>query len=132
MLHIHAPVHQYRHDHRSDAGDRYPSPIRKLWRLIDMGIHSHALHFHRARQKRKEVFLGNTPSQLLFRGLFSEQVLMLLRSEGIDFAAPESELTTSDILIDFERNVIYHVARFAADLVAILDEIFSTESLDRK
>ena len=57
---------------------------------------------------------------------------MLLRSEGIDFAAPESELTTSDILIDFERNVIYHVARFAADLVAILDEIFSTESLDRK
>ena len=38
---------------------------------------------------------------------------MLFWSEGVDLTAPESKLAASDLLIDFERNVIDHLDEFA-------------------
>lgn len=55
---------------------------------------------------------------------------MLFRGEGIDLTAPVRELAASDFLIDFERNIIYHMARFTTDCVCILGKIFRAESLD--
>ena len=55
---------------------------------------------------------------------------MLLRSEGIDFAAPECKLPAGNFLIDLKRNIIHHLAWLTADLVLIINEILGTESLD--
>ena len=55
---------------------------------------------------------------------------MLFRGECIDLAAPVRELAASDFLIDFKRNIIYHMARFTTDCVCVLGKIFCTECLD--
>ena len=55
---------------------------------------------------------------------------MLLRCEGVDLAAPEGELSTCNLLIDFERHVVYHATRFTADLAAVFHKIFCAERLD--
>ena len=57
---------------------------------------------------------------------------MLLWSEGVDLAAPVSKLTGSDILVDFERNIVHHLAWFARDCLSVLDKVLGTESLDRE
>lgn len=55
---------------------------------------------------------------------------MLLRCKCIDLAAPIRELAAGHFLIDFERYVVYHMARFTADRFCILSKIFCTECLD--
>lgn len=55
---------------------------------------------------------------------------MLFRGEGIDLAAPVRELAASDFLIDFERNIIYHMARFTADSFSIFCKVLGAEGLD--
>ena len=57
---------------------------------------------------------------------------MLFRGEGIDLAAPICELAAGYFLIDFERYVVNHTARFTADCFCILGQIFCTEGLDRE
>ena len=55
---------------------------------------------------------------------------MLLWGEGVDFAAPESELAASDLLVDFQRNIIDHTSGLTAYLVAVFHEVFCAESLN--
>ena len=55
---------------------------------------------------------------------------MLLRSESIDFAAPVSELAAGNFLIDFQRNVIDHLAWLTAYFLCVFSQISCTESLD--
>ena len=55
---------------------------------------------------------------------------MLLWSECVDFTAPESKFTASDVLIDFERDVVYHAAWLTRNLLLVLNEILGAESLD--
>ena len=62
--------------------------------------------------------------------LLPVEVSVLLRCEGVDFAAPESEFAACNLLIDFQRHIVYHAARLAAHLVAVFNEIFCTEGLD--
>jgi hypothetical protein len=57
---------------------------------------------------------------------------MLLWREGVDFTTPIAELAACNLLIYFERNVVYHAAWFAAYLVAVLNKILGAESLDCK
>ena len=57
---------------------------------------------------------------------------MLLWSERIDLAAPVSELARRNFLVDFKRNVIDHATRLAAYCLAVVDEIFRAERLDRE
>ena len=64
--------------------------------------------------------------------LLSEEVAVLLWSEGVDLAAPECELACCDFLVDLERNVVDHLAEFAAYLITVLYEILRAESLDCK
>lgn len=55
---------------------------------------------------------------------------MLFRSEGVDLAAPVSELAGSDILVDFERNIVHHLTWLARDCLTVINKILCTESLD--
>ena len=55
---------------------------------------------------------------------------MLLWREGVDFTTPIAELAACNLLIYFERNVVYHLARFAAYLVDVIYKIFCAEGLD--
>lgn len=64
--------------------------------------------------------------------LFSEQIFVLLGSEGIDLAAPEREFAACHLLIDLKWDIIYHAARLTADPVAVQCKISRTESLDCK
>ena len=57
---------------------------------------------------------------------------MLLWGEDIYLAAPECELACCDFLVDLERNVVDHLAKFTAYLVTVLYEILRAESLDCK
>ena len=47
-LHIHAPVHKCRYDHRDYACHRHTSAVRKLWRFVALGLYRAAVHLHRA------------------------------------------------------------------------------------
>ena len=62
----------------------------------------------------------------------SEEIAVLLRSEGVYLAAPVCKLAGSDLLIDCERNVVDHLAWLARNAVAVLHEVLCTESLDRE
>ena len=57
---------------------------------------------------------------------------MLLRSEGIDLAAPVCKFAAGHLLIDFEWDVVDHPARLAGDAVTVIHKIFRTQSLDRE
>ena len=57
---------------------------------------------------------------------------MLFWSEGIDFTAPVCEFAGSYFLVDFERNIVDHLAWLATYLVTVLYKIFGAECLDCK
>ena len=57
---------------------------------------------------------------------------MLFRSEGVDLAAPVSQLAGSDILVDFERNIVHHLTWLARDCLTVINKILCAESLDRE
>ncbi len=46
----------------------------------------------------------------MFGLLFSEEVEVLFWGEGVDFAAPVLEFACGDFAVDFERDVVDHVA----------------------
>ena len=64
--------------------------------------------------------------------LLSVQIAVLLRGEGVDFAAPVGELAARNFLIDFQRDVVHHLSRFAADPVAVFHKIFCRKCLNSK
>ena len=57
---------------------------------------------------------------------------MLFRSEGVDFTSPVSKLAGSDILVDFERNIVHHLTWLARDCLTVINKILCAESLDRE
>ena len=62
--------------------------------------------------------------------LLPEEIAVLLRGESVDLAAPVGELAARNFLIDYQRDVVHHLSRFAADPVAVFHKIFCTECLD--
>ena len=62
--------------------------------------------------------------------LLPEEIAVLLRGEGVDLAAPVGELAARNFLIDYQRDVVHHLSRFAADSVAVFHKILCTERLD--
>ena len=50
------------------------------------------------------------------------EVSVLLRSEGVDLAAPEGELAACHFPVDFKRHIVYHAARLSAHLAAVFNE----------
>ena len=55
---------------------------------------------------------------------------MLFWGESVDLTAPVSQLATGYLLIDFKRNIIYHMTWLSADCIRVIYEILRAESLD--
>ena len=56
-MHLHAPVHQHRHDDRADAGHRHPAAAAQLRRIVALGLHGAHFHFHLPLPAGEEVLL---------------------------------------------------------------------------
>ena len=55
---------------------------------------------------------------------------MLLWGEGVDFAAPVSELAACNFPIDLHRYVMNHLTWLAADSFTVVNKVLCAESLD--
>ena len=88
-----------------------------------------AADLHKNKAPSKTIRFWKTPVQLLLRELFSEEIPMLLRSEGIDLAAPESKFAACNFLVDLQWNIVYHLTRLTADLFTIIHKILRAERL---
>ena len=64
--------------------------------------------------------------------LLSIQIAMLLRSKRIDFTTPERKFSASHLLVDFPRDIVYHLTFDTKHFILMLHQIFCAQCLNCK